>query len=94
MLAPQFTIRRMMLLTTGAALLALVAEAARRGQLMARTGVIVLLLLASFFLISGTLFLFAATWARLRGRTGARQGESPFAEHRPPPQLIHPEEPI
>ena len=83
----------MLLLTTAAAFLALVAEFARRGNLSARAFVVVVLALATFFMISATLVVFATFCARIRRQSGRIIGESPFAEHRPPPQLVHPEEP-
>lgn len=84
----------MLLLTTVMAFLALVAEFARRGSVSARAAVIVVLGLATFFMLSAVLVVFASFWSRLRRKSGGIKGESPFAEHRPPPRLVHPEEPV
>ena len=84
----------MLLLTTAAAVLAMIAEFARRGNIPARAAVVVILALATFFMISAALVVFATFWSRMRRKSGGVRGESPFAEHRPPPQLVHPEEPV
>ena len=94
MLLPQFTIRRLFALTVAAALVSLVAESARRGNIFSQTVVMMLLFLGGFFLISAAVFLLTSFWARVLQRGANMQGESPFAEHRPPPQLIHPEDPV
>ena len=84
----------MLVLTTVAALVAMVAVIARRGSILAQATVIVMLALATFFMLSASLVLLASFCARYRRRSQGIKGESPFAEHRPPPRLVHPEEPV
>lgn len=93
MLFPQFTIRRMLLITMLAAILSLIAEFARRGSVLAQSAVMMALLLFGFFFLSALIVQFVSLWSRVIRREKQGTGESPFAEHRPPPQLIHPEDP-
>jgi hypothetical protein len=107
MWAPQFTIRRLLLWTTLAAVLAVVASFARQGHVGARAVIMMVMMLAISFLVYATLFVIASvagsglasavgrlSWRRRPHAELNPESQSPFAEHRPPPQMIRPEDPL
>ena len=98
MLAPQFSLRRLMAWTAGVALFAWIASCAVRGNSFA-TAISWTLGMAALSLITfAWMFLFASLLAggfrRLSNIGRADDDQSPFAEHRPPPQMVRPEEPV
>ena len=102
MLAPQFTIRRLMIWTTLVALFSLITTYASRGNPLATAVCWTLLMALATMLMCGWMFLLASVVSggfrylgrisRLGGREGNNEA-SPFAEHRPPPRMVRPEEP-
>ena len=92
MLVPQFTVRRLFCLITVCAGIFLIVSLARQGGAWAvAISAAVAGLIATFTIYIG---LFAVTWfvhsATVRVKKPVRP-DSPFAQHRPPPQII-PEE--
>ncbi len=103
MLAPQFTIRMIMVWTIAAAFIALAAVFGRRGVILAQTLVFVILVIGLSFFCFAIMFLLAqlmsqgySSLVRSMGfvKDGQVHPQSPFADHRPPPQLVQPEEPV
>jgi hypothetical protein len=91
----------MLVWTSFAAVLAVVAAAAGRQNIWAQATVFALLVLTIGFALYSLLFIMARITSKLfsRGLERVGAGEkikptSPFAEHRPPPQFVHPEEPV
>ena len=88
-LIPQFTIRRLLWMTTVCGAFCLIVSLAARGNAWALAlsaaglGLVVCFLFFSF--------LFASAWCAffLTQQFGSnRRPDSPFAQHRPPPQVI------
>ena len=97
MLAPQFSIRRLMGWTIVFALGSLIVSYAVRGNTLATSVSWVLLLALVTVQIFGLMFILASLLAggfgRLTKLGSVKESDSPFAEHRPPPQMVRPEEP-
>lgn len=91
-LLPRYSIRRMLVMTTVCAVFFLILSLAVRGHLWAAavsiavgSGILVVIVGAILFTVAWFVSLVVQT---LRPR---RKAESPFAQFRPPPQLITPE---
>ena len=98
MIAPRFTIRRMLVWTVVAAIVAGIARAATLQQIWAQAVIFGLLALVIAFALFALLYTLARATSSLFQRgvkriSGESQGESPFAEHRPPPKFVHAEDP-
>ena len=94
MLFPQFTIKRLLLLTAGCAVLFLVMSLALRGQVWAMAisiGVLSLVVAAIFYALA-----FVITWPLAEFFdfvSKQKKPTAPFAQYRPAPKLLTPEEP-
>ena len=97
MLAPQFSIRRLMVWTIVFAIGSVVASFAIRGNEFATAISWMLILVLAGLMTFGFMFLLASLLAGGFGllmRLGSsKEADSPFAEHRAPPQMVRPEEP-
>lgn len=94
----QFSIRRMMVFTAIFALFALLVSAAMRGNSVAMAVAWMTTLAVASLAAFAVLFIMASVVAggfRHLFRPGRQSADqSPFAEHRPPPRMVRPEEPI
>lgn len=94
----QYSIRRMMAFTAIFALFALLVSSAMRGNSVAMAVAWVTTLAVASLVAFAILFIMASVIAggfRHLIRPGRQSADqSPFAEHRPPPQMVRPEEPI
>ena len=90
---PRFTIRRLLAVVTGCAILFTIAGTAMRGQFWAIAFLIAFGAVVAGFLVYAAVFavvwMFAEFAAVIQGRP---KGTSPFADSRPPPQFIRPEQ--
>ncbi len=102
MSAPRFTIRRLLWITTLGAVVAWVSNMSRLGAIWAQTLIFVLLIVGISFLgyavAYGVTLVVTNFWELLVRPERRPEWEgnepSPFAEHRPPPQWLPPEEPV
>ncbi len=98
MLAPQFSIRRLMLWTVGIAIMAVCASYAARGNNFAIATSWTLMMAITSLAVYGFVFLLATLisngFSHLTSARDSDNEDSPFAEHRPPPRMVRPEEPV
>jgi hypothetical protein len=93
MLIPKFTIRRLLILTAVCAVISLVGTFAFRGQPWA---IALIVALAAFVMGFGAylfFFLVVRIMSAIADLFVTPGPTSPFAQHRPPPQVIPPDEP-
>lgn len=94
----QFSIRRMMVFTAIFALFAVLVSAAMRGNSVATAVAWTITLGVASLTAFAFLFIMASVIGggfRHLFRPGRQEADqSPFAEHRPPPRMVRPEEPI
>ena len=93
MLIPKFTIRRLLAITTLFAVFSLVATFAVRGQPWAIAVVVAVFGLAMGFGAYLFFFVVARIFSAIGNTIAPQRPSSPFAHHRPPPQIISPDEP-
>ena len=98
MLAPQFSIRRLMGWTIVFALGSMVISYAIRGNVFATAISWTFVLGIASVLVFGFMFILASLlsggFSHIRKIGRQDEDNSPFAEHRPPPRMVRPEEPV
>ena len=94
MLGPKFTIRLPLAVMTFTGLLCLVSVFAGRGHSWAVAVLTTIFTVVLGFLVYAMFFVITWIFSCVVGQFETKQPRSPFAQHRPPPQIVPPDEPL